>query len=94
MRVILEPVSGTAEENLDRAKVEITRVLDFRGSVTGVKAKGTRIVVEFDINPKWDLPMSEKVSYLKEWIPAKVRLVFKVHDVSMVSKQTSKKVKQ
>ncbi len=80
MRVILEPVSGTAEENLDRAKVEITRVLDFRGSVTGVKAKGTRIIVEFDINPKWDLPMSEKVSYLQEWIPAKVRKVFEVHD--------------
>jgi len=82
MRVILEPVSGTAEENLDRAKVEITRVLDFRGSVTGVKAKGTRIIVEFDINPKWDLPMSEKVSYLQEWIPAKVRKVFEVHEVS------------
>jgi hypothetical protein len=56
MKVILEHVSGTAKDNLDGSKVEITRVLDFRGSVTSVKAEGTRIIVEFEINPKWDLP--------------------------------------
>jgi hypothetical protein len=82
MKVILEPVSGTAEDYLERARVEITRVLDFRGSVTGVKVKGTRITVEFEINPKWDLPQAEKESYLREWIPAKVKVVFKVHWVS------------
>jgi len=82
MRVILEPISGTAEANLERAELEIERVLAFRGSVTSVKAKGTRIIVEFEINPKWDLPMSEKVKYLKEWIPAKVKTVFKVLEVS------------
>jgi len=82
MKVILEPVSGTAEDNLERARLEIERVLAFRGSVTSVKAKGTRIIVEFEVNPKWDLPMSEKVKSLKEWIPAKVRLVFKVLSVS------------
>jgi len=82
MIVILEPVSGTAEEYLDRAEAEITRVLDFRGSVIGVKARGTRIIVEFEINPKWDLPQAEKESYLKEWIHAKGRKVFEVHDVS------------
>jgi len=60
MKVILEPVSATAKENLERAKLEIERVLAFRGSVTSVKAKGTRIVGEFEINPKWDLPMSER----------------------------------
>jgi len=47
MKVILEPVSGTAEDNLERAKLEIERVLAFRGSVTSVKAKGTGIIVEF-----------------------------------------------
>ena len=82
MEVTLEPVSGTAEENLERAKVEIERLLAFRGTVTSVKAKGTRIIVQFNINPKWDLPMSEKVESLKEWIPAKVRTVFKVIRVS------------
>ena len=46
-----------------------------------MKAKGTRIIVEFEINSKWDLPESEKVSYLREWIPAKVRMVFKVTNV-------------
>ena len=94
MQVVLEPLSGTVKDNLERAKVEITRVLDFRGSVTGVKAKGTRIMVEFEINPKWDLLISEKISYLREWIPAKVKVVFKVHEVSMTFKSTSKEVKQ
>jgi hypothetical protein len=82
MKVILEPVSGTAEENFDRARLEIERVLAFRGSVIGVKADGPRIIVEFEINPKWDLPQAEKESYLREWIPAKVKVVFKVHRVS------------
>ena len=82
MFVILEPVSGTPEENLERARMEITRVLNFRGSVTDVKAEGTRVIAQFEINPKWDLPMSEKVKCLKEWIPAKVRAVFRVHKVS------------
>ena len=91
MGVLLEPVNGTAEEYLDRAKVEITRVLDFRGSVTSVKVKGTRIIVEFEINPKWDLPESEKVSYLQEWIIAKVRTIFKVHEVSTTFKQAHNK---
>ncbi len=82
MKVILEPISGTAQDNLERARLEIERVLAFRGSVTGVKAKGARIIVDFEINPKWDLPMSEKIRSLKEWVPAKVRLVFKVNEVS------------
>jgi hypothetical protein len=82
MGVTLEPVNGTAEEYLDRAKVEITRVLDFRGSVTSVKARGTIITVKFEVNPKWDLPQAEKESYLREWIPAKVRQTFKVISVS------------
>ena len=57
-------------------------MLSFRGSVTSVKAEAKRIIVQFDINPKWDLPESEKVKSLKEWIPAKVRTVFKVIRVS------------
>jgi hypothetical protein len=56
-----------------------------------VKAKGTRITVEFEINPKWDLPQAEKESYLKEWITAKVRTIFKVHELSMTFKQAHKK---
>jgi hypothetical protein len=75
-------LSGTAEGNLDRAKVEINRVLTFRGSVTKVKVEGKRIIVEFDMNPAWDLPESEKVKSVKEWILAKVRTVFKVISVS------------
>jgi hypothetical protein len=82
MRVVLEPVSGTAKANLERARLEIERVLAFRGAVTSAKTDGTRIIVEFEINPKWDLPMSEKVKYLKEWIPAKVKVVFRVVSVS------------
>lgn len=81
MYVTLEPVSGTPKENLDRAKLEMERVLAFRGSVSKVKIKGKRIIVEFEVNPEWDLPMPEKVSYLKEWIPAKVKVVFKVINI-------------
>ena len=33
MRVILDAVSGTAGENLDRARVEIERVLAFEGLI-------------------------------------------------------------
>jgi hypothetical protein len=91
MRVVLEHLSGIAEGNLKRAKLEIERVLAFRGSVTSVKVKGTRIIVEFEINPKWDLPQAEKESYLREWIPAKVRTIFKVHEVSTTFKQAHKK---
>jgi hypothetical protein len=82
MEVTLEPLSGTVKDNIERARLEIERVLAFRGSVTSAKAQGTRIVVEFEINPKWDLPMSEKVKSLEESIPAKVRTVFKVIRVS------------
>lgn len=81
MKVILQPVSGTPKANLARAKVEIDRVLNFRGSVTSAKVKGDRIIVEFEINPKWDLPTGEKVELLKEWISAKVRSSFRVVSV-------------
>jgi len=90
MQAILEPVSGTGENNLERARLEIERVLAFRGSVTSVKAKGTRIIVEFEINPKWDLPQAEKESYLREWIPAKVKVVFKVYSLSLRSSERRK----
>ncbi len=83
MRIILEPLSGTAKGNLERAKSEIASVLGFRGTVTGAKAEGTRIIVEFEPNPKWDLPMPEKVESLRQWILAKARrTVFKVLDVA------------
>lgn len=81
MIAVLKPVSGTPKGNLERAKDEMERVLAFRGSVTSLKYKGKEIIVEFEINPKWDLSQSEKESYLKEWIPAKVKVVFKVTSV-------------
>ena len=56
MKIILEPVSGTAEANLERARLEIERVLAFRGSVTSAKTNGTRIIVKVEVNPGWHLP--------------------------------------
>jgi len=82
MKVILQPVNGTPKANLERAKVEIERVLSFRGNIVNTHVSGAKIVVKVEINPKWDLPLSEKVDYLKEWIPAKVKQVFKVVSVS------------
>jgi hypothetical protein len=82
MKVYLKPASGSATDNLERAKVEMERVIGFRGKVTSAKVEGKQIAVTIEINPKWDLPEAEKVKSLKEWIPAKVRTVFKVLSVS------------
>jgi hypothetical protein len=46
--------------------------------------------VQFEINPKWDLPMPAKVECLKEWISAKVRTSFKVHDIALRDNQRRK----
>jgi hypothetical protein len=82
MIVILKPVSGTPKANLDRAKYEMERVLAFRGTVESVQALRDGIEVKISVNPKWDLPPEEKVGYLKEWITAKTKVVFKVVSVS------------
>ena len=81
MIILAEPVGGTPKAYLDRARAEIKTVLNFRGSVTSVRRKGDRIVIEFEINPAWKLPMYEKVDLLKRWIPAKTKLIFKVIEV-------------
>jgi hypothetical protein len=81
MIVYLKPVVGTAESNLERARVEMERVIGFRGNVTTAKVKGSRIAITVEINPKWDLPEAEKVSNLKEWIRAKTKVVFKVQSI-------------
>lgn len=83
MKAVLEPVSGTSEEQLDRARAEVERALGFRGTVTDAKVDGKRIVVEFEVNPEWDLPMPEKVSSLKLWIPSHVRTIFRVRDLRL-----------
>jgi len=76
--VYLEPVSGTAKDNLERAKVEMERVIGFRGKVTDAKVESNRIAVTVEINPKWDLPDREKDSTIRQWILAKTRKFFKV----------------
>lgn len=82
MIVYLKPVAGSPKSNLERAKFETERVLGFRGNVTGANVEGNRIALAIEVNPKWDLPMVEKVRYLEEWIPAKVKVVFKVVSMS------------
>ena len=83
MKVVMEPLSGTAKANVERAREEINRVLNFRGQVASAEAKGSEIVVRFTINPDWDLPLFEKVSYLTAWIEAKVKSVFRVVSISL-----------
>ena len=78
MEVILEPVSGTAKDNLERAKYEMEHVIGFRGKVTDAKVEGNRIAVTVEINPKWDLPDREKDSTLRKWIIVKTRKVLEV----------------
>jgi len=48
--------------------------------VLSAKAEGERVLLEIEINPKWEL--DNRVRYLKEWIPAKVKSVFQVISVS------------
>ena len=83
MKVVMEPLSGTAKANVERAREEINRVLNFRGQVASAEAKGSEILVRFTINPDWDLPLFEKVSYLTAWIEAKVKSVFRVVSISL-----------
>jgi hypothetical protein len=52
------------------------------GDVVSARVSGQRIILKIAINPKWDLPQAEKESYLREWITAKVKVVFKVISVS------------
>ena len=82
MKVILKPLSGTPEANLERAKHEMERVVGFRGTVESVKALGKTIEVRINISPSWDLPQEQKVESLNQWIAAKVRTAFKVVSVS------------
>jgi hypothetical protein len=82
MKVIMKPVSGTPKANLERAKVEIDRVLSFRGTIDSVKALNNGIEVKISINPTWDMPIEQKVDSLKGWIIAKVRRSFHVVSVS------------
>jgi uncharacterized protein YyaL (SSP411 family) len=94
MRVVLEPISGTAKANVERAKEEINRVLNFRGQVVNAEAKGSEIVVRFTINPDWDLPLFEKVNYLTAWIEAKVKSVFRVISISLEEDEKTTRAKR
>jgi hypothetical protein len=80
MKVVMTPIAGTAKDNLERAKDEMTRVLGFRGDVLSIKANGQKIILEIAINEKWEA--DDKADYLKQWIPAKVRKVFEVVSIS------------
>jgi hypothetical protein len=82
VKVVMKSASGTARAYLERAKIELNRVLGFRGDVVSAKVAGSKIIAEIAINPKWDASFQDKVSYLKEWIPAKVRRMFEVISVS------------
>ena len=83
MKIVIEAIGGDGRPDVDRIKEEVIRVLGFRGSVSNAKAEKSRVVVEFEVNPKWDLPFEERIEYLRMWMPAKVKSVFKVVDLSL-----------
>ncbi len=82
MKIILKPISGTPQANLQRAWHEMERVLSFRGTVDSVKVLNKTIEVEININPTWDLQKEQKIDSVKEWITANVRSIFKVISVA------------
>jgi hypothetical protein len=81
MKVYLKPAAGSAQDNLESAKVEMERVVGFRGKVTGARAEGKRILVTIEVNPKWGLAEEEKVPQLSKWIEAKTRKFFRVQSI-------------
>jgi hypothetical protein len=83
MKIVLEAIGGNGRPDLERAREEIIRVLGFRGTVSNAKVEKSRVAVEFEVNPKWDLPPQERIDYLREWMPAKVKSVFRVVDLSL-----------
>jgi hypothetical protein len=83
MRIVLEAIGGNGRPDVERAKEEVIRVLGFRGTVSHAKAEKSRVAVEFEVNPKWDLPPQERIEYLRQWMPAKVKSVFRVVDLSL-----------
>jgi hypothetical protein len=83
MKIVLEAIGGNGRPDLERAREEVIRVLGFRGSVTNAKVEKSKVAVEFEVNPKWDLPPQERIEYLRQWMPAKVKSVFRVVDLSL-----------
>lgn len=83
MKIVLEAIGGNGRPDVDRAREEIIRVLGFRGTVSNAKVEKSRVAVEFEVNPKWDLPPQERIDYLRMWMPAKVKSVFRVVDLSL-----------
>jgi hypothetical protein len=83
MRIVLEAIGGNGRPDLDRAREEVIRVLGFRGTVSNAKVEKSRVAVEFEVNPQWDLPPQERIDYLRMWMPAKVKSVFRVVDLSL-----------
>ncbi len=83
MKIVLEQIGGNNHPNVERAREEVIRVLGFRGTVSNAKAEKSKVVVEFEVSPQWDLPLEDKIDYLKMWMPAKVKSVFKVVDLAL-----------
>jgi len=83
MKIVLEAIGGNGRPDLERAREEVIRVLGFRGSVTNAKVEKSKVAVEFEVNTKWDLPPQERIEYLRQWMPAKVKSVFRVVDLSL-----------
>jgi len=81
VKVYLKPAAGSARDNLESAKVEMERVVGFRGKVTGARAEGKRILVTIEVSPKWGLAEEEKVPQLSEWIKAKTKTLFTVQSI-------------
>ena len=73
MKVYLEPMFGDAKTNIERAKIQLAKALGFRGTITAVKAGRRYLMAEIKISTRWDLSPSERVKYLREWLPSRVQ---------------------
>lgn len=72
MRVELK-LKPLLNQDLQRVRDEVNRVLGFRGQVKEVRSEQAHVYVNLEVAPAWKLDDQEKLAYLEEWIPAKLR---------------------
>ncbi|HXZ94733.1 MAG TPA: hypothetical protein VEG28_02340 [Dehalococcoidia bacterium] len=73
MIVDLEPFYGYAEASIELARAEVKNALGFRGSIADIKAEGNHVIIKVEVNPRWDLPSSEKEDDLRNCLSTRVR---------------------
>jgi hypothetical protein len=63
---------GDTYSNTERAKIQLTKALGFRGTIADIKAGRKYITAEIKISTRWELSPTEREKYLRDWLPTRV----------------------